>query len=89
LAGQSKDLRADLGIGNVPFLAGELLHSGSRANHNSLVNQLPGQITNTYVVSAQGLAKDPADTWNLHFGHDAQVTLGARYADKMIDALGL
>ncbi|WP_437276554.1 sialate O-acetylesterase [Sorangium sp. So ce375] len=83
------DLRADLGIGDVPFLAGELLHSGSCARHNSLVNQLPGMITKAYAVSAQGLAIDPADTWNLHFGHDAQVTLGTRYAETMIGALGL
>lgn len=83
------DLRADLGIGDVPFLAGELLHSGSCAKHNSLVNQLPGLIPKAYAVSAEGLAIDPADTWNLHFGHDAQVTLGKRYAEKMIGALGL
>ncbi|XXX75621.1 sialate O-acetylesterase [Sorangium sp. So ce134] len=83
------DLRADLGIGDVPFLAGELLHSGSCARHNSLVNQLPGMIANAHAVSAEGLAIDPADTWNLHFGHDAQVTLGIRYAEAMIGALGL
>ncbi|WP_437814064.1 sialate O-acetylesterase [Sorangium sp. So ce1078] len=83
------DLRADLGLGDVPFLAGELLHSGSCANHNSLVKQLPGLLPNAHVVSAQGLAIDPADTWNLHFGHDAQVTLGTRYAETMIGALGL
>ncbi len=84
------DLRADLGLGNVPFLAGELLYTGNCKQHNSLVNQLPGQITKAFVVSAQGLAGDPADTqWNLHFGHDAQVTFGTRYAEKMISALGL
>ncbi len=84
------DLRADLGLGNVPFLAGELLYTGNCKQHNSLVNQLPSQITNAFVVSAQGLAGDPADTqWNLHFGHDAQVTFGTRYAEKMISALGL
>lgn len=83
------DLRTDLGLGSVPFLAGELLYSGSCAKHNPLVNQLPGLIDNAFVVSAQGLTIDPADTWNLHFGHDAQVTLGTRYGEKMIGALGL
>jgi hypothetical protein len=83
------DLRADLGLGSVPFLAGELLYSGSCAKHNSLVNQLPSLLTNAHIVSAQGLAMDPADEWNLHFAHDAQVTLGTRYADKMISVLGL
>ncbi|MBN2440299.1 MAG: hypothetical protein JXJ04_03110 [Spirochaetales bacterium] len=84
------DLRNDLGIGNVPFLAGELLYSGSCAGHNVLINQLPGIISNCYVVSASGLVVDPADTqWKLHFGHDSQVTFGQRYAQKMIQALGL
>jgi hypothetical protein len=83
------DLRNDLDLGNVPFIAGELLYSGGCAGHNTLVNQLPSVITNCYVVSADGLVVDPSDTqWRLHFGHDSQVTLGKRYAEKMIQALG-
>jgi hypothetical protein len=83
------DLRNDLNLGNVPFLAGELLYSGSCAGHNTLINQLPSVMTNCYVVSANGLVVDPADTqWRLHFGHDSQVTFGKRYAEKMIQALG-
>jgi hypothetical protein len=83
------DLRNDLGLGNVPFLAGELLYSGGCAGHNTLVNQLPSQITNCYVISANGLVVDPADTqYRLHFGHDSQVELGKRYASTMITSLG-
>jgi len=83
------DLRTDLKLGNVPFIAGELLYSGSCAGHNKLVNQLPSVVKNCYVVSASGLVVDPADTqYKLHFGHDSQVTLGKRYAEKMIGALG-
>jgi hypothetical protein len=83
------DLRNDLNLGNVPFLAGELLYSGSCAGHNTLINQLPSVITNCYVISANGLVVDPSDTqWRLHFGHDSQVTLGKRYAEKMIQVLG-
>lgn len=83
------DLRTDLGLGDVPFLAGELPYDGDCANHHALVNQLPSTVDNAYVVSADGLAVDPADTqWNLHFGHDATVTLGQRYGAKMIEALG-
>jgi len=82
------DLRAELGIGNVPFLAGELAYDGGSATHNTQVNRLPTVVTNAFVVSASGLALDPADTqWHLHFGHDAQVTFGKRYAAKMIEAL--
>lgn len=85
-----KDLRADLGLGNVPFLAGELLYSGGCAGHNTLINQLPGIITNCKVISASGLVVDPADTqWRLHFDHNSQVTFGQRYAQAMIQALGL
>jgi hypothetical protein len=84
------DLRTDLGLGNVPFLAGELAYDGNAKGHNVLVNQLPGLISNGFVVSAMGLALDPADTqWHLHFGHDETVTFGKRYAQKMIEVLGL
>ncbi len=82
------DLRNDLDLGNVPFLAGELVGNG--ASHNAQVARLPDMITNAHVISAAGLVVDPADTqWNLHFDHDSTVTLGERYADKMIDVLGL
>lgn len=82
------DLRGDLEIGNVPFLAGELPYDGNSANHNPLVNQLATVVVNGHVVSASGLVVDPADTqWNLHFDHDSTVTLGERYAQKMIEAL--
>jgi len=82
------DLKQDLGLGDIPFLAGELLYSGSCAGHNQLVRQLPSLISNCHVVSAQGLTKDPTDTYNVHFGHDAQVELGKRYAAKMAEVLG-
>jgi hypothetical protein len=83
------DLRTDLGIGNVPFIAGELLYSGGCAGHNTLINQLPSVVSNAYVVSASGLLVDPLDTdWKLHFGRDAQITLGKRYAEKLLTAFG-
>ena len=82
------DLRNDLGLGNAPFLAGELAYTGGCAGHNPLVNRLPTTVSNAHVVSASGLVVDPADTqWNLHFDHDSQVTFGMRYAQKMIEAL--
>jgi hypothetical protein len=85
-----QDLRTDLGIGNLPFIAGELLYSGNAAGHNTLVHQLPCIISHCFIVSASGLVVDPADTeWNLHFSHDSQVRLGKRYARKMIEVLHL
>jgi hypothetical protein len=84
------DLRADLELADVPFLAGELPHSSACGNHNPLVNQLPDMIENAHVISAQGLNLDPADTqWNMHFGHDDTVELGKRYEAKIAELLGL
>ncbi len=77
-----EDLRADLPIGNVPFLAGELLYAdqngGAGDAMNPLVNMLPGLIPGALVVSAQGLSEDPTDTQlNLHFGVVAQARAGS------------
>jgi len=84
-----QDLRSDLGLGDVPFLAGELPYNGNCANHNTLVGQLPSVVSNAHVVSATGLSTDPADVeWNLHFDRASQVTLGTRYGEKMIEVLG-
>lgn len=83
-----ENLRADLGVGDIPFLAGELLYTGDAADHNELVNGLPDVVSNAHVVSAQDLVLDATDTeWNLHFSHDSQVTLGIRYAEKMREVL--
>jgi hypothetical protein len=61
------DLKKDLGLGDVPVLAGELLYSGSCAGHNTQINRLPSMINNCYVISASGLSGDPSDVWGLHF----------------------
>jgi hypothetical protein len=82
------DLKKDLGLGDVPVLAGELLYSGSCAGHNTQINRLPSMINNCYVISASGLSGDPSDVWGLHFNHDSTVELGKRYANKMIEVLG-
>jgi hypothetical protein len=84
------DLRTELELGDVPFLAGELPYESACGNHNPLVNQLSTEITNAHVISAEGLNLDPADTqWNMHFGHDDTVELGKRYEAKMSELLGL
>jgi hypothetical protein len=74
------DLRADLGLGNAPFLAGELLYGGCCASHNPLVDQLPSQIPSAYVISAAGLLGiDVA-----HFDLPGQRELGGRYGTTML-----
>lgn len=83
------DLRSDLSLGDAPFVAGELAHAGACAKHNALIARLPDIIPHAFVVSAEGLMLDQADTtWRLHFDHAAQVTLGKRYASTMAQALG-
>ncbi|MBN2197525.1 MAG: sialate O-acetylesterase [Polyangiaceae bacterium] len=77
------DLRTDLGLGDVPFLAGELLYSGRCREHNALVNQLPQRISNAFVVSASGLVGQD----EFHFDLAGQRTLGRRYGETMIGAL--
>jgi hypothetical protein len=77
------DLRADLALGQVPFVAGELVHGGCCAGHNPLVNQLPLGIPNAFVVSAEGLAGSD----RAHFDVRGQRELGKRYAEKMLRAL--
>lgn len=83
--GMVEDLRADLGTGEIPFLAGELLYSGACAGHNSVIAQLPQHVTNSFVISAEGL--NGVDQF--HFDIAGYRTLGQRYGETMIEALGL
>jgi len=81
-----KNLKADLKLGDVPFLAGELLASTGACcgSHNVEVNKLPSVITNAHVISSAGLVgADPA-----HFSPASYRELGKRYAQKMIELLG-
>lgn len=69
----------DLSADTVPFVAGQLLRSGSV--YPGQVDRLPRIMENTYVVSSEGLGgKD-----NFHFTHDSYVEFGKRYAQKMLE----
>lgn len=82
------DLRSDLGLTEaVPFVAGELLYSGCCAGHNSIVNQIPANVPNSFVVSAADLS-ELDDPYNAHFDLAAQRLFGQRYAEVMLQALG-
>jgi hypothetical protein len=84
-------LRSDLDIGDVPFVAGELLYTppGCCGSHNALVNQLPNLIRNTAVAKADGLSALATDGFgNLHFDVASQRTLGGRYGQAMLMLLG-
>jgi hypothetical protein len=85
-------LRSDLGIGEVPFVAGELFYGCGCQTHNPFINQLPAMISNTFVARADGFTAVPReqDTFgNLHFDRNSQVEFGRRYGALMITALGL
>jgi hypothetical protein len=81
-----KNLKTDLKLGDVPFLAGELLASTGACcgSHNVEVNKLPSVITNAHVISSAGLVGADA----AHFSSASYREFGKRYAQKMITLLG-
>ena len=79
----------DLGRGNdVPFLAGEVLRSGSSKGANNNIAKLPQQSKNFYVVSSEGFNQVLGDGQNVHFTSQEYRDFGKRYAEKMIEVLG-
>lgn len=79
----------DLGLGNdVPFLAGEVLRSGSSKGANNNIAKLPQQSKNFYVVSSEGFDQVLGDGQNVHFTSQEYRDFGKRYAEKMIEVLG-
>ena len=80
------NLKADLKLGDVPFLAGELLASKEACcgSHNVEVNKLPSVITNAHVISSAGLLGTDA----AHFDSASYREFGKRYAQKMIELMG-
>ncbi len=80
------DLRSDLGIGDVPFLAGELLYADYASCchwHNPEINKLPELLNNSFVISAMGLPG--AD--GAHFTSASYRELGKRYAAVMLEKI--
>jgi hypothetical protein len=80
-----KNLKADLQLGDVPFLAGELLASAGAccSSHNVEVNKLPSLISNAHIISSAGL--EGAD--GAHFTSASYREFGKRYAKKMIELI--
>ena len=73
----------DMSSDTVPFVAGELLRSG--CCYSDRVSKLPNTMDNTYYASSEGLDGNGVDRY--HFGHDAYVTFGKRYAEQMLKAV--
>ena len=73
----------DMSSDTVPFVAGELLRSG--CCYSDRVSKLPNTMDNTYYALSEGLDGNGVDRY--HFGHDAYVTFGKRYAEQMLKAI--
>lgn len=82
------DLRKDLGNDSLYFVAGELAYW--RGNHkasnafNKMINTISSFIPYLDVVSAEGLTP-LIDYSDPHFDRESQLTLGRRYAEKVLE----
>ncbi len=83
----------DLGVKNVPFLAGQVTSNG-----NGCINNIPNYIKNSYVIKSDGCSNDkkgengtvtPGSDNGIHFNHAGYEEMGKRYAKKMAEILGL
>ena len=84
------DLIKDLNLKaeEVPLLAGELVNAdqgGACASMNSIINELPKAIPNSYIISSKGCTSRPD---HLHFNAAGYRELGMRYGLKMLSLLG-
>jgi hypothetical protein len=73
---------------SVPLLAGELVSAGQGgrcASMNTIINDMPRLIPNSYVISSDGCT---AAQDKLHFDAAGYRELGARYAARMLSLLG-
>jgi len=85
------NLMKDLNLNpkNVPLLAGETVHAdqqGICAGMNTIIATLPQTLPNSYVISSAGCVDGPD---NLHFSAAGYRELGKRYAEKMLELMGI
>ncbi len=83
------DLITDLELdaSKTPLLAGEMVHEdqgGLLAGMNTIINQLPEVLDNSYIISSSGCS-DQDD--NVHFDATGYRELGRRYAQKMLEVM--
>lgn len=73
-------LRTDLGISDLPFVAGHIAEDQpGRKAFNDLIDRLPGQVAFTAVVRGRG-----TQTFDrTHFDTNSQLLMGKRYGKKM------
>lgn len=77
-------LRTDLGISDLPFIAGQLSEDRpERKVFNDMIVNLPSWLPNTGVVSSEGTATFDGT----HFNSASQRLMGERYAAEMLKQL--
>lgn len=84
LAGFVQDLRNELGNDEIPFIAGELARwRDASKGFNQRLPKITEHISNSSYITAQdcSMLKDTKDP---HFGREGQITLGERYAAKVL-----
>tara|TARA_Y100000310_G_scaffold345662_1_gene467891 strand:- start:4572 stop:5591 length:1020 start_codon:yes stop_codon:yes gene_type:complete len=84
-----EDLIIDLELDatKTPLLAGEMVNAdqgGLLAGMNTIINQLPDVLDNSYVISSSECS-DQSD--NIHFDAAGYRELGRRYAEKMLEVM--
>jgi hypothetical protein len=82
------NLMKDLGLKDIPLLVGETVSGdvgGVCSYHNTVIAKLPQVISNSHVISSQGLGQQGD---GLHFTSAAYRTFGQRYAETMLKLLG-
>lgn len=82
-----ENLLKDLGIGQVPLLAGEVVgadQEGRCASMNSIIATLPSVIPAAHVISSAGCQAAPD---HLHFNAAGYRELGKRYGETMLSLL--
>lgn len=78
------DFRIDLGMPNLPFIAGQLSQEREdNYNFNANLTTLPDIINNTDYV----LTNDLGTTDSIHFNSNAQRIIGGRYAAKVLEMI--
>ena len=86
-----EDILADLGLDakNVPLLVGELGQKDQGAacwGHNAIIDNITATIPTAHVVSSKGC---PLQSDKLHFTAEGYRMFGKRYADVMLELLGV
>ena len=79
-----ENLRADLGMPDLPFIAGQVFYDAETKPHtqqiNDVIASLPDTVSNTGYASSNGLTT----TDNTHFDLKAMKLFGERYAVEML-----